>query len=58
MNLVIEDKHFPLWLVPKSTVSDERLEHLRDTNQALQIDRESSGELHIALKPIAHPLAR
>jgi hypothetical protein len=55
MNLVIEDKHFPLWLVPKTPVSDERLERLRDANQTLQIERETSGELHIDIKPVAIP---
>jgi len=51
MNLVIEDKQFPLWLVPKTPVSDQRLERLRDANKMFQIEREPSGELYI--KPIA-----
>jgi cell division inhibitor SulA len=53
MNLVIEEKHFPLWLVPQTQVSDEWLQHLRDANKTFQIDREQSGELYI--KPIAVP---
>jgi hypothetical protein len=58
MNLVIEDKQFPLWLVPKTPVSDQRLERLRDANQTLCIDRESSGELHISIssKSPHHPV--
>jgi hypothetical protein len=55
MNLVIEDKHFPLWIVPKTPVSVERLEHIRHANQALDIELESSGELHINIKPVAAP---
>ncbi len=55
MNLVIEDKHFPLWIVPKTPVSDDRLKHIRDANQALDIERETSGELHINIKPVAAP---
>jgi len=53
MNLVIEDKHFPLWIVPKTPVSEERLQHIRDANQTLNIELETSGELHIKIKPIA-----
>jgi len=53
MNLVIEDKHFPLWIVPKTPVSVERLEHIRHANQALDIELETSGELHIIIKPVA-----
>lgn len=56
MNLVIDDKQFPLWIVPKTPVSDERLERLRDANQTLDIDRETSGELHINIKPVAAPV--
>jgi hypothetical protein len=51
MNLVIDEKYFPLWLVPKSTISDERLKHLREANATLDIKLEPSGELYI--KPIA-----
>jgi hypothetical protein len=51
MNLVIEDKDFPLWLVPHKSVSDDLLLRLRNANQKLQIEREPSGELYI--KPIA-----
>jgi hypothetical protein len=47
--LIIEDKQFPLWIVPQTTVSDERLQRLRDANKTVQIDREPSGELHIKL---------
>ena len=49
MNLIIDDKQFPLWIVPQTAVSDERLERLREANKAVQIDREPSGELHIKL---------
>jgi hypothetical protein len=57
MNLVIDEKCFPLWLVPKSTISDERLKRIRDANATLDIQLEPSGELYI--KPIAapHPIA-
>jgi hypothetical protein len=54
MNLVIEEKYFPLWLVPHASVSDDVLLRLRNANQKLQIEREPSGELYI--KPIAVPL--
>jgi hypothetical protein len=53
MNLVIEEKDFPLWLVPHASVSDDLLLRLRNANVKLQIDREPSGELYI--KPIAVP---
>jgi hypothetical protein len=49
MNLVIEEKHFPLWLVPQTTVSDERLLRLQEANKMLHIEREPSGELCIKL---------
>ena len=57
MNLVLEEKQFPLWLVPQATVSDQRLERLREANQKLRIEREESGELFIDLKtkPAAAP---
>jgi hypothetical protein len=51
MNLVLDEKYFPLYLVPKSTISDERLKRLRDANATLDIKLEPSGELYI--KPIA-----
>jgi hypothetical protein len=51
MNLVIDEKYFPLYLVPKSTISDERLKRLREANTKLEIKLEPSGELYI--KPIA-----
>lgn len=51
MNLVLEEKEFPLWLVPRVTISDKRLELLRDANQKLRIEREPSGELYINVKP-------
>jgi hypothetical protein len=51
MNLVIDEKYFPLYLVPRSTISDERLKRLRDANVELEIKLEPSGELYI--KPIA-----
>jgi len=50
MNLVIEEKYFPLWLVPHASISDELLLRLRNANEKLQIEREPSGELYI--KPI------
>jgi hypothetical protein len=50
MNLVIDEKHFPLWIVPQATVSDDWLLRLREANKTLQIEREPSGELYI--KPI------
>lgn len=50
MNLVIEEKDFPLWLVPHKSVSDDLLLRLRSANRTLQIEREPSGELYI--KPI------
>jgi hypothetical protein len=53
MNLVIEEKHFPLWLVPHASVSDEVLLRLQAANAKLHIEREPSGELYI--KPIAAP---
>jgi hypothetical protein len=56
MNLVIDEKHFPLWLVPQTQVSDERLQRLRDANKMFQIEREQSGELYI--KPIVAPLRK
>jgi hypothetical protein len=54
MNLVIDEKQFPLWIVPQAAVSDERLERFRDANKAFQIDREPSGELHIKLAAGLH----
>ena len=53
MNLVIEEKYFPLWLVPHASISDDVLLRIQNANQKLQIDREPSGELYI--KPIAVP---
>jgi hypothetical protein len=56
MNLVIEEKYFPLWLVPHASISDEVLLRLRNANEKLQIEREPSGELYIKpidIKPIA-----
>jgi hypothetical protein len=53
MNLVIEEKQFPLWLVPHASVSDEMLLRLRNANATLHIEREPSGELLI--EPIAPP---
>jgi hypothetical protein len=53
MNLILEEKEFPLWLVPRASVSDKRLQHLRDMNQQLRIELEPSGELYINVKPIA-----
>jgi len=53
MNLVIEEKYFPLWLVPHASISDEVLLRLQNANDKLQIEREPSGELYI--KPIAAP---
>lgn len=58
MNLVIEEKHLPLWLVPRTAISDERLRRLRDANKTLQIEREPSGELYINVKPGAAPSRR
>jgi hypothetical protein len=55
MNLVIEDKQFPLWIVPQTSISDERLLRLRGANEKLQIDREPSGELFINIKSVATP---
>ena len=55
MNLVIEDKHFPLWIVPKTPVSVERLQHIRDANRKLDIELETSGELHVDIKAVAAP---
>ena len=58
MNLVIEEKQFPLWLVPHASVSDEVLLRLQAANAKLHIEREPSGELYIKpidLKPIAAP---
>jgi hypothetical protein len=54
MNLVIDEKHFPLWIVPQTTVSDERLLRLQEANKSLQIEREPSGELYIKPMPAAH----
>jgi hypothetical protein len=51
MNLFIEEKQFPLWLVPHASISDEVLLRLRSANEKLHIEREPSGELYI--KPIA-----
>lgn len=51
MNLVIDEKYFPLYLVPKSTISDERLKRIQDANTTLDIRLEPSGELYI--KPLA-----
>jgi len=56
MNLIIDEKDFPLWLVPHATISDQVLLRLRTANAKLQIDREPSGELYI--KPIVAPLAK
>lgn len=54
MNLVIEEKQFPLWLVPQTSISDERLQRLRDANKMFQIEREPSGELYIKPKAAPH----
>jgi hypothetical protein len=54
MNLVLDEKYFPLWLVPHASISDDVLLRLRHANETLQIDREPSGEL--CIKPIAVPL--
>ena len=51
MNLVIDEKHFPLYLVPHTPVSDKWLLSLREANKKLQIELAPSGELYI--KPIA-----
>ena len=56
MNLIIEEKYFPLWLVPHASISDEVLLRIQNANEKLQINREPSGELYI--KPIAAPLAK
>jgi hypothetical protein len=53
MNLVLEDKQFPLWIVPHTSISDDVLLRIQTANAALQIEREPSGELYI--KPIAAP---
>jgi hypothetical protein len=51
MNLVIEEKYFPLWIVPHAAISDDVLLRIQAANTKLQIEREPSGELYI--KPIA-----
>ena len=51
MNLVLEDKQFPLWVVPHASISDDVLLRIQTANAKLQIEREPSGELYI--KPIA-----
>ena len=51
MNLILDEKYFPLWLVPHSSISDTLLLRLREANKSLQIEREPSGELYI--KPAA-----
>jgi hypothetical protein len=56
MNLVIEEKEFPLWLVPHKSISDDLLLRIQNANVKLQIEREPSGELYI--KPIAAPVAK
>jgi hypothetical protein len=53
MNLILEEKEFPLWLVPRASISDKRLQQLRDMNQKLRIELEPSGELYINVKPAA-----
>jgi hypothetical protein len=53
MNLVLEDKQFPLWIVPHTSISDDVLLRIQTANEKLQIEREPSGELYI--KPIAAP---
>ena len=53
MNLVLDDKQFPLWLVPHASISDDLLLRIQTANAKLQIDREPSGELYT--KPIAAP---
>ena len=55
MNLILDDKQFPFWIVPQTSISDERLLRLRDANEKLSIERESSGELFIDIKPMAAP---
>ena len=51
MKLDLEDKQFPLWIVPHASISDDVLLRIQNANEKLQIEREPSGELYI--KPIA-----
>jgi hypothetical protein len=53
MNLFIEEKQFPFWLVPHASISDDVLLRIQAANETLHIEREPSGELYI--KPIAAP---
>ncbi len=53
MNLVLDDKQFPLWIVPQRSISDVMLQRIQNANAKLQIERQPSGELYI--KPIAAP---
>jgi hypothetical protein len=53
MNLILDDKQFPFWIVPQTSISDERLLRLRDANEKLSIERESSGELFVNIKSTA-----
>ena len=50
MNLFIEEKQFPFWLVPHASISDDVLLRIQAANETLHIEREPSGELYI--KPI------
>jgi hypothetical protein len=50
MNLVLDDKQFPLWIVPHQSISDDVLLRIQSANAKLQIEREPSGELYI--KPL------
>jgi hypothetical protein len=47
MNLIIDEKQFPLWLVPHATISDDVLLRIQNANETLHREREPSGELHI-----------
>ncbi len=49
MDLIIDEKHFPLWFTPDTPITDERLMHLREANKLLRIERAPDGKLFVEL---------
>lgn len=47
MNIIIDEKHFPLHIISPMPISDEKLLQIREANKMLHIERLPNGELFV-----------